>query len=353
MGRAGAAVRTARAVCQTERMALINYITQVQLDFGALALLAAGARARRHRQAAARHRRRRARRRPARPRASRRSAAGRTRCSTRRRRTRPSARCARRPSVYRRRTAATAWSRSAAARASTSPRASRSRRRIPGPLTTYATIEGGSAQHQRARRAADRGADDGRHRQRGRARRDRHRRRRQEARLPQLAPRAQGGDLRPRADARPAAVPHRGDRHGRDRALHGDLHGAGGQSARRRHRASTASSARWAHIERATRDGSDREARLNMMSASMQGAMAFQKGLGCVHSLSHSLGGANPKLHHGTLNAMFLPAVVRFNASAPIDRQGAPPRAHGARDGPAVASQRRARRRRSPTRSAT
>lgn len=72
----------------------------------------------------------------------------------------------------------------------------------------------------------------------------------------------------------------------------------------------------WAHIARATRDGSDREARLNMMSASMQGAMAFQKGLGCVHSLSHSLGGVDPRLHHGTLNAMFLPAVVRFNASA-------------------------------------
>ena len=72
----------------------------------------------------------------------------------------------------------------------------------------------------------------------------------------------------------------------------------------------------WAHIERATKDGSDREARLNMMSASMQGAMAFQKGLGCVHSLSHSLGGVDPRLHHGTLNAMFLPAVVRFNASA-------------------------------------
>jgi alcohol dehydrogenase class IV len=48
----------------------------------------------------------------------------------------------------------------------------------------------------------------------------------------------------------------------------------------------------------------------------MQGAMAFQKGLGCVHSLSHSLGGVNPRLHHGTLNAMFLPAVVRFNAEA-------------------------------------
>jgi len=72
----------------------------------------------------------------------------------------------------------------------------------------------------------------------------------------------------------------------------------------------------WANIERATRDGSDREARLHMMSASMQGAMAFQKGLGCVHSLSHSLGGVDPRLHHGSLNALFLPAVVRFNAEA-------------------------------------
>ena len=72
----------------------------------------------------------------------------------------------------------------------------------------------------------------------------------------------------------------------------------------------------WAHIERATHDGSDREARLNMMAASIHGAMGFQKGLGCVHSLSHSLGGADPRLHHGTLNAVFLPAVIRFNAGA-------------------------------------
>ena len=72
----------------------------------------------------------------------------------------------------------------------------------------------------------------------------------------------------------------------------------------------------WAAIERATTDGSDRDARWQMMSCSMQGAMAFQKGLGCVHSLSHSLGGADPRLHHGTLNAVFLPAVIRFNASA-------------------------------------
>ncbi|HET9976216.1 MAG TPA: iron-containing alcohol dehydrogenase [Burkholderiaceae bacterium] len=72
----------------------------------------------------------------------------------------------------------------------------------------------------------------------------------------------------------------------------------------------------WAHIERATTHGADIDARWQMLSASMQGAMAFQKGLGCVHSLSHSLGGVNPRLHHGTLNAVFLPAVVRFNAAA-------------------------------------
>ena len=59
----------------------------------------------------------------------------------------------------------------------------------------------------------------------------------------------------------------------------------------------------WSHIERATNNGQDRAARLNMMSPSMQGAKAFQKGQGCVHSLSHSLGSVNPRLHHVTLNA--------------------------------------------------
>ncbi len=72
----------------------------------------------------------------------------------------------------------------------------------------------------------------------------------------------------------------------------------------------------WHAIEKATHDGSNREARRDLMAASMQGAMAFQKGLGAVHSLSHSLGGVDPRLHHGTLNALFLPAVIRFNASA-------------------------------------
>jgi alcohol dehydrogenase class IV len=73
----------------------------------------------------------------------------------------------------------------------------------------------------------------------------------------------------------------------------------------------------WGSIAAATENGQDREARLNMMSASMQGALAFQKGLGCVHSLSHSLGGVDPRLHHGTLNAMFLAAVIAFNADTP------------------------------------
>lgn len=77
----------------------------------------------------------------------------------------------------------------------------------------------------------------------------------------------------------------------------------------------------WRHIERATRQGGDRDARLNMMSASMQGALAFQKGLGCVHSLSHSLGGIDPRLHHGTLNAIFLPAVIAFNEEAASVRE--------------------------------
>ena len=77
----------------------------------------------------------------------------------------------------------------------------------------------------------------------------------------------------------------------------------------------------WHHIERATRQPGDREARLNMMSASMQGALAFQKGVGCVHSLSHSLGGIDPRLHHGTLNAVFLPAVIAFNQEAASVRE--------------------------------
>jgi len=72
----------------------------------------------------------------------------------------------------------------------------------------------------------------------------------------------------------------------------------------------------WRHLELAFNEPDNLEARTQMLSASLQGALAFQKGLGCVHSLSHSLGGIDPRLHHGTLNAVLLPAVVVFNRSA-------------------------------------
>jgi len=76
-----------------------------------------------------------------------------------------------------------------------------------------------------------------------------------------------------------------------------------------------------ANIEKAVGDGADLEARQEMMMASLMGGLAFQKGLGAVHALSHPLGGLrDPVLHHGTLNAVFLPAVLRFNADAAPDK---------------------------------
>ncbi|MEX2630926.1 MAG: iron-containing alcohol dehydrogenase [Tistlia sp.] len=71
----------------------------------------------------------------------------------------------------------------------------------------------------------------------------------------------------------------------------------------------------WSHIRRAVADGSDRQARREMLLSSLMGGMTFQKGLGAVHAMSHPLGGLDsPRLHHGTLNAVILPAVLRFNA---------------------------------------
>lgn len=71
----------------------------------------------------------------------------------------------------------------------------------------------------------------------------------------------------------------------------------------------------WRWLETATADGSNLEARQEMLMAALQGGLTFQKGLGAVHSLSHPLGGLKSvKLHHGTLNAVLLPAVLRFNA---------------------------------------
>ncbi len=73
---------------------------------------------------------------------------------------------------------------------------------------------------------------------------------------------------------------------------------------------------RW--LERAVDDGSDREARWQMLMAALEGGMTFQKGLGAVHAASHPLGARGH--HHGTLNAVLLPAVLRFNEGQCADK---------------------------------
>ena len=69
------------------------------------------------------------------------------------------------------------------------------------------------------------------------------------------------------------------------------------------------------YLPRAYRDGTDIEARANMMSAAAMGAVAFQKGLGAIHSLSHPVG-AIYNTHHGMTNAVVMPPVLRFNRPA-------------------------------------
>lgn len=79
-----------------------------------------------------------------------------------------------------------------------------------------------------------------------------------------------------------------------------------------------------AWIERAVKDGGDRDARWHMMMGSFEGALAFSKGLGAVHGLSHALGRIHDlKLHHGTLNAVILPhslAMIGANAEEKFAR---------------------------------
>jgi len=65
----------------------------------------------------------------------------------------------------------------------------------------------------------------------------------------------------------------------------------------------------------------DLEARANMMSAAAMGAVAFQKGLGAIHSLSHPVG-AVYNTHHGTTNAVVMPMVLDFNRAAIEARMG-------------------------------
>ena len=69
------------------------------------------------------------------------------------------------------------------------------------------------------------------------------------------------------------------------------------------------------YLPRAYSDGTDLEARSHMMSAAAMGATAFQKGLGAIHALSHPIG-AIYHTHHGTTNAVCMPAVLKFNKPA-------------------------------------
>ena len=59
-------------------------------------------------------------------------------------------------------------------------------------------------------------------------------------------------------------------------------------------------------------DGSNIEARMNMLTAASMGSTAFQKGLGAIHSLSHPVNAIN-NIHHGLSNAIFMPYVLTFN----------------------------------------
>lgn len=68
------------------------------------------------------------------------------------------------------------------------------------------------------------------------------------------------------------------------------------------------------YLPRAYADGSDMEARANVMSAAAMGSTAFQKGLGAIHAISHPVG-AIYHTHHGTTNAVCMPAVLQFNRS--------------------------------------
>ncbi|MFP6720166.1 MAG: iron-containing alcohol dehydrogenase [Candidatus Poribacteria bacterium] len=73
------------------------------------------------------------------------------------------------------------------------------------------------------------------------------------------------------------------------------------------------------NLRRAVEDGTDLEARGNMLVAAMMGAIAFQKGLGVTHSLAHPLSTVSG-LHHGLANAIVLPHAMDFNRQVSADR---------------------------------
>ncbi len=75
------------------------------------------------------------------------------------------------------------------------------------------------------------------------------------------------------------------------------------------------------YLPKAYADGADIEARARMMAAAAMGAVAFQKGLGAIHALSHPVG-AVFGTHHGTTNAVVMPACLAFNRVAIEEKLG-------------------------------
>ena len=69
------------------------------------------------------------------------------------------------------------------------------------------------------------------------------------------------------------------------------------------------------YLPRAYADGTDIDARGQMMAAAAMGAVAFQKGLGAIHAISHPIGAVH-NTHHGTTNAVVMQPVLRFNRAA-------------------------------------
>ena len=126
-------------------------------------------------------------------------------------------------------------------------------------------------------------------------------------------------DPRPRADRRPAAGDHRRHRHGRASPIasrptrspfyHPMAEGIAVEGMRLVKD----------YLPRAYRDGTDLEARGQMLVAAAMGATAFQKGLGAIHALSHPVG-AIYGTHHGLTNAVFMPYVLDFNREALWDK---------------------------------
>ena len=70
---------------------------------------------------------------------------------------------------------------------------------------------------------------------------------------------------------------------------------------------------------KAVNNGSNLEARMNMITAASMGSTAFQKGLGAIHSLSHPVNALN-NVHHGLSNAIFMPYVLTFNKDVIEDK---------------------------------